>query len=150
MLEASVSGDLESRNQLFALVYEELRRRAHFRRMQWQGDLTLNTTALVHEAYLKMIDQTQVKWNSRAHFLAIGAEAIRQILIDYARSRKALKRGGNISKLSLEKLPEEEHKIFFHEETATKTYSTGRSACALSAGKRTRSQKSWSVGFSEA
>lgn len=81
-------------DKLMPLVYEELRRIAHRQlRGERQGH-TLNTTALVHEAYLKLIDQNQVTWQNQAHFFAIAAQAMRRILINYAHKRRAEKRGG--------------------------------------------------------
>jgi RNA polymerase sigma factor (TIGR02999 family) len=62
---------------------------------------TLNTTALVHEAYLKLVDQTRVEWQSRGHFFAVASEAMRRILVDYAKSRRAAKRGGDAPRLDL-------------------------------------------------
>jgi RNA polymerase sigma factor (TIGR02999 family) len=91
-------------NELFPLVYDELRARARRQRKKWQGDHTLNTTALVHEAYLKLVDQSQAEWSSRSHFLGVAAKAMRHILIDYAKHRKADKRGGDVPKLSLEEM----------------------------------------------
>ncbi len=90
--------------ELFSLIYEELRARAHRQRAHWHGDYTLNTTALVHEAYLKLVDQTQAPWESRAHFLGVAAKAMRHILVDYAKRRRAEKRGGGVQKLSLEEM----------------------------------------------
>ncbi len=90
--------------ELFSLVYEELHARAHRQRAHWHGDYTLNTTALVHEAYLKLVDQTQAAWESRAHFLGVAAKAMRHILVDYAKRRRAEKRGGDVQKLSLEEM----------------------------------------------
>ena len=91
-------------NELFRLVYDELHARAHGQRADWHGDHTLNTTALVHEAYLKLVDRKHETWKSRAHFLAVAAKAMRHILVDYARRRRAEKRGGNVQKLSLEEM----------------------------------------------
>ena len=104
LLRAVQEGDQVALNQLFSLVYEDLRQRAHWQRGKWHGNLTLNTTALVHEAYIKLVDQTSVEWESRAHFLSVAAKAIRHILIDYARQKKAEKRGGDVHKVSLEEL----------------------------------------------
>jgi RNA polymerase sigma factor (TIGR02999 family) len=89
-------------DQLLPLVYEELSRiaRRHLRR-QTPGH-TLNTVALVHEAYLKLVDQTLVSWQDRTHFFATAARAMRQILVDYARRRGAQKRGGGVRPLSLD------------------------------------------------
>ncbi len=90
--------------ELFSLVYEELHARAHRQRTHWHGDYTLNTTALVHEAYLKLVDQSQAPWEGQAHFLGVAAKAIRHILVDYAKRRRAGKRGGDVQKLSLEEM----------------------------------------------
>lgn len=79
---------------LMPLIYEELRQIAHRRLRQERQGHTLNTTALVHEAYLKLIDQKQVNWQNRAHFFAIASQAMRRILINYANSRLTDKRGG--------------------------------------------------------
>lgn len=92
-LEALRSGRRESLDELTALLYEELREIAHRHRGRDQ-DATLATTALVHEAYLKLVDQSRAQWNDRAHFLALAAVAMRHILTDRARSRFAEKRGG--------------------------------------------------------
>lgn len=88
------SGNRAAVDALMPLVYEELQVLA---RRQLRGERsahTLNTTALVHEAYLKLIDQQRVSWQNRAHFFAIAAQAMRRILINYAKSRSAEKRGG--------------------------------------------------------
>jgi RNA polymerase sigma factor (TIGR02999 family) len=82
-------------NQLLPLVYEELCRLARRQRRRSGSSETLNTTALAHEAYLKLVDHRRVGINDRGHFFAVAAKAMRQILIDYARRRSALKRGGN-------------------------------------------------------
>ena len=104
LLEAARGGDRTAFEQLFPLIYEEMRKRAHQQRQRWHGDYTLNTTALVHEAYLKLVDQKQADWTSRAHFLAIAARAMRQILLDYAKRRRTKKRGGDAPKLSLDEM----------------------------------------------
>lgn len=84
------------------LVYDELRRQAaRYLRKERQGH-TLQTTALIHEAYLKLLGQTQVEWQNRAHFFAIAATAMRRILVDYARERQREKRGGRAENLALE------------------------------------------------
>lgn len=88
------SGRREALDELTALVYDELREIAHRHRANRGGDATLPTTALVHEAYLKLVDQTQAHWNDRAHFLALAAVAMRHILSDRARARLTAKRGG--------------------------------------------------------
>ncbi len=95
------AGRREALEQLFPMVYDELRELAHRNRRGWEGDLTLNTTALVHEAYLKLVDQRQASWETEAHFLATAAKAIRHILSNYARDRRAQKRGGGWQRVSL-------------------------------------------------
>jgi RNA polymerase sigma factor (TIGR02999 family) len=100
-LQAWVAGEPAARETLFPLVYDELRRIAH-RQLQreWHGH-TLDTTALVHEAYLKLVDQTRVGFTDRAHFFAVAAHAMRRILVDYARRYLADKRGGAPRRVTL-------------------------------------------------
>lgn len=81
-------------NQLYPLIYEELKRLAYAQMNRQSPDHTLSKTELVHEAYLKMIDQTQIDFEDKSHFLAIASRCMRQILIDYARKKSAKKRGG--------------------------------------------------------
>jgi RNA polymerase sigma factor (TIGR02999 family) len=87
-------GNRAALDELFPLVYGELSELAHRLRTRWRGDLTMNTTALVHEAYLKLAGRNRVRADSRAHFLALAARAMRHILINYARDRRTQKRGG--------------------------------------------------------
>lgn len=87
---------------MFPTVYAELRRRAHVYLQDEQPDLTLSTTALVHEAYLHLIDIERVEYRDRSHFMAIAARAMRRILVDAARRRHAQKRGGSNVTLSLD------------------------------------------------
>lgn len=95
MLHRLVDGDSAATDALFNVVYEELRRLASACFRQERRDHTLQPTALVHEAYLKLIRQDGVQWSGRAHFFAIAARAMRQILINHAVARKAAKRSGN-------------------------------------------------------
>ncbi|MEO7181108.1 MAG: ECF-type sigma factor [Gemmatimonadaceae bacterium] len=104
LLEALERGDSSALDRLFPLVYVELRAIAHRQRRRLHGDDSLNTTALVHEAYLKLVDQSRLSWESRAHFFATAAKVMRHILINYARDRRTQKRGGNVPTLSLEDL----------------------------------------------
>lgn len=90
-------GDGAAVDRLFPLVYEELRRIAGSKLRSERPDHTLNATALVHEAYLKLVDQKQASWQNRAHFFAIASQAMRRILINYARERMAEKRGGGLA-----------------------------------------------------
>lgn len=94
MLGQLSEGNREVVDKLLPLVYEELRRLAHGQLRGERADHTLNATALVHEAYLKLVDQDRVNWQNRAHFFAIAAQSMRRILINYAESRRAQKRGG--------------------------------------------------------
>lgn len=91
-------------DQLFPLVYDELRAIAHRRLRNEPAGHTLDTGALVHEAYLKLVDQDRVDWQNRAHFFAISARAMRRILLDYAISKQAQKRGGGQGHVSLDKV----------------------------------------------
>ena len=94
LLLAWRQGDEAALDKLISLVYQELRRMAHrFLAGQRPGH-TLQTTALVHETYLRLVDCRQVRWQDRSHFLAVTAKLMRRILVDYARSRNANKRGG--------------------------------------------------------
>lgn len=97
-------GDQSALEKLTPLVHEELRRLAHhYMKGERQGH-TLQTTALVNEAYLKLIDQKQVKFKNRTQFFALAATLMRHILVDYARSRQYLKRGGGAQRVSLDKV----------------------------------------------
>lgn len=87
---------------LFPLVYEELQALARGRLEHEREGHTLNTTALVHEAYLRLVRQTRIAWQSRAHFYAVASQAMRRVLVDYARRRGAEKRGGKGERLSLD------------------------------------------------
>lgn len=95
LLAQASGGNVEALNEVFPLVYDELRRIAHQRMRAERDGHTLNTTALVHEAYLKLVDQTRVEWRSRTHFYAVASEAMRRILVNYAHARRAAKRGGD-------------------------------------------------------
>ena len=88
--------------ELTPLIYEELRRLAHYQMGGQRADHTLQTTALVHEAYLRLADQTNPNWQDRAHFFAVAARAMRQIVVDYARSYQSQKRGGGAVKIELD------------------------------------------------
>src|SRR5262245_42935358 len=96
-------GDRAALDKLMPLVYEELRRLAHHYMAGERPGHTLQTTAIVHEAYLQLIDQRNVQWQNRAHFFGIAAHLMRRILANYARSRGYAKRGGGAHKVSLDK-----------------------------------------------
>ena len=95
-------GDRRALDALTPLVYDELRRLAGRYLRRERIDHTLQSTALVHEAYLKLIDQRNVRWQNRAQFFGLAAELIRRILVDHARARQAAKRGGSAYKLTLD------------------------------------------------
>ena len=95
-------GDREALDALLPLVYKELRRRAHFQLRNERPNHTLQSAALVHEAYLRLVGMSGPQWESRTHFFAIAAQLMRQILVDYARRHGAAKRGASVPKLSLE------------------------------------------------
>src|SRR5689334_14931562 len=88
------AGNREAFSQLLPLVYDELHQIAGRQRQQWDGEETLDTTSLLHEAYLRLADQSAPEWESYPHFLAVASTAMRQILLDYAKRKHAAKRGG--------------------------------------------------------
>jgi RNA polymerase sigma factor (TIGR02999 family) len=102
LLQQWSRGDAAALAELTPLVYEELRRLAHHYMEGQRPDHTLQTTALVNEAYLRLADQTNPTWQSRAHFFAVAARAMRQIVVDYARSNRAQKRGGGGARIELD------------------------------------------------
>jgi len=104
LLQDCSQGNREALDKLLPLVYNELRRLAHSYLSHERPDLTLQTTALVHEAYLKLIDQHSVNWENRAQFFAISAQAMRRILLDNARRHTAAKRGSGGQKISLDEV----------------------------------------------
>jgi RNA polymerase sigma-70 factor, ECF subfamily len=108
-------GDDAALAQLTPLVYEELRRVAHNYMGGQRPNHTLQTTALVNEVYLRLADQTNPRWQNRAHFFAVAARAMRQILVSYARSQRSQKRGGAALKVDLDEAalvsPEESRQI---------------------------------------
>src|SRR6476660_4166563 len=95
-------GDDAALAKLTPLVYEELRRLAHHHMGGQRPNHTLQTTALINEVYLRLADQTNPRWQNRAHFFAVAARAMRQILVSYARSQRAEKRGGGALKIELD------------------------------------------------
>ena len=98
------NGNQAALDKLAPLVHEELRRLAHHYMSRERPGHTLQTSALVNEAYLRLIDQKNVHWQNRAHFFGIAAQLMRRILVDYARRRHYLKRGGNAQQVSLDQV----------------------------------------------
>jgi RNA polymerase sigma factor (TIGR02999 family) len=105
------------------IVYNELHRLAHYHLGEERAGHTLQTTALVNEAYLKLIDQKRVKWQSRSHFFSVAAKLMRRILIDYARSRQFAKRGGGVPTVPIDNAvvisPERAHELIDLDEALT-------------------------------
>ncbi len=96
------NGDAEAAAGLMPLVYDELRRLARRYLQGERADHTLQATGLVHEAYLRLVDQTNATWQNRAHFMAVAAQQMRHILVDYARRHRAEKRGGEWNKVDFD------------------------------------------------
>lgn len=101
LLQEWRNGDSKALDALLPVVYKELRRLAHVHLQKERPDHTLQSAALVHEAYLRLIGLSAPQWESRAHFFAIAAGLMRQVLVDYARRHTAKKRGGSLGKVSL-------------------------------------------------
>jgi RNA polymerase sigma factor (TIGR02999 family) len=102
LLHAWSNGDQGARDDLMSVVYQELHRLAHhYMKREFPGH-TLQTSGLVNEAFLKLVDQRNVQWRNRAHFFCIAAQMMRRILVDYARSRHFAKRGGGVPDLALD------------------------------------------------
>jgi RNA polymerase sigma factor (TIGR02999 family) len=101
LLKAHASGDPDALDELFPMVYENLRRMARRRMRRERTGHTLSTTALVHEAYLKLVDFDRIDWQDRNHFFALASRVMRNVLVDYAVKRKAEKRGGDRDRVPL-------------------------------------------------
>jgi len=107
LLHELKAGNREAFAELLPIVYGELHQIAGRHRQQWHGDDTLNTTALVHEAYFRLVDKSAPQWQSYPHFLAVASTAIRQILLDYAKRKHAVKRGGHLQRVPLDEIDPE-------------------------------------------
>jgi RNA polymerase sigma factor (TIGR02999 family) len=105
LLDGARAGDPQAMQQVFALVYDELHRLARSHRRRWSGDDTLNTTALLHEAFLKLAGGAAPQFENRHHFFATASKAMRQVLVNYAESRRASKRGAGATHVALEDVP---------------------------------------------
>jgi RNA polymerase sigma factor (TIGR02999 family) len=106
LLRAWAAGDQTALDRLAPLVYEELRRLARRYMRREHPNQTLQTTALVHEAFLRLVDVAGVNWNDRAHFFAVSAQMMRRILVDAARARASIKRGVGVLRINLDEIPE--------------------------------------------
>lgn len=102
LLSRLSEGSREALDELLPIVYDELHRQAHYQLRGNRPSNTLNTTALVHEAYFKLVDHHDVDWQDRSHFFAVAVRAMRQVIVDYARRRNAAKRGGGQPDLPLD------------------------------------------------
>jgi RNA polymerase sigma factor (TIGR02999 family) len=102
LLADASNGDQAALDALLPVVYKELRKLADHYLQQERPDHTLQATALVHEAYLRLVDQTNISWQNRAHFFSVAAQVMRHILVDHARAHKAEKRGGGEQEISLD------------------------------------------------
>jgi RNA polymerase sigma-70 factor (ECF subfamily) len=102
LLKRYSNGDQDALAELIPQIYEELRRLASSYLRSERVDHTLQTTALVHEAYLRLVDQRQVEWSNRNHFFGVAAQMMRRILVDHARKHTSQKRGGSFARISLE------------------------------------------------
>ena len=102
ILKEASGGDREAMGRIVSLVYSELRAIARRQHAGEQAGHSLNTTGIVHEAYLKLVKLDRISWKNREQFFAIAARSVRQILVDHARKRKAVKRGGDLPELSLD------------------------------------------------
>jgi RNA polymerase sigma-70 factor (ECF subfamily) len=104
LLHRARDGDSKALNELVPIVYDELKRQAANQLRNEQRQITLQATALVHEAYLRLLDNRRIQWQDRTHFFAVSARLMRRILVDYARARNAQKRGEGVSHLTLDDL----------------------------------------------
>jgi RNA polymerase sigma factor (TIGR02999 family) len=95
-------GDSSALANIFPLIYDELRRLAKQQLVREPDGHTLSPTALVHEAYMRLIDYSKMEWNGRSHFMAVAATAMRRILVDHARSHRSTKRGGALKRVPIE------------------------------------------------
>ena len=102
LLQQVSSGDPEALSRLVPLVYDELHRLAAYHLRHERSNHTLQATALVHEAYLRLVDQRRVDWKNRSHFFGVAAHLMRRILLMHARDHGAAKRGGSVQKISLD------------------------------------------------
>ena len=116
-------GDRDALNRLFPIVYAELRALAHRQLAHFHSGNTLQTTALVHEAYLKLLGTARPEWHDHRHFFAVASRAMRQISVDYARSQAAQKRGGDSPRLTLDEqylpVPDRAHELVLVDQALT-------------------------------
>lgn len=102
LLDAARRGDLDATDVLFTAVYAELRTLARSHRRRWRGNQTMNTTALIHEVFLKVAGEKAMSFENRTHFYATASQAMRQVLVNYAEKQGATKRGGDALRITLD------------------------------------------------
>jgi RNA polymerase sigma factor (TIGR02999 family) len=102
LLDAARSGDADATEALFNAVYQELKGLARFNRRRWRGQRTMNTTALIHEVFIKMARGAEPNFSNRTHFFATASKAMRQVLVNYAKQQQAIKRGGDALRVTLD------------------------------------------------
>jgi RNA polymerase sigma-70 factor, ECF subfamily len=102
LLAKAVSGDSSALANVFPLIYDELHRLAQAQLKREPDGHTLSPTALVHEAYMRLIDYSRMEWTGKAHFMAVASTAMRRILVDHARSHRSVKRGGSLQRVPIE------------------------------------------------
>lgn len=102
LLEQAARGDRDAASRVFSLVYGELRRLAALQRRRVRPGETLDTTAVVHEAYMRLVDRPLISWNGRRHFYCTAARSMRDVLVDEARRKRSLKRGGALQTVTLD------------------------------------------------
>ncbi len=102
LLDAARGGDASATEALFNAVYQELKGLARFNRRRWRGNATMNTTALIHEVFIKMARGAEPNFSNRTHFFATASKAMRQVLVNYATRQKAAKRGGDALRVTLD------------------------------------------------
>jgi len=124
LLKELSEGNQDALAKLMPVVYEELRRLAAYYLRRERSDHTLQATALVHEAYLRLVDQRHVDWKNRNHFFGVAAQLMRRVLLMHAREHRAVKRGGGVQKISLEGVavfsPSQGEELVFLDELLTR------------------------------
>ena len=111
LLAAVSSGDQEAKKKLFSILYAELHQLAHFAMRKEPSKSVMQTTALIHEAYIRLVNSKEIRFQNRAHFLKVAVKAMRRLLVDQARKRMAAKRGGKKSPRSLESVMEPDRNL---------------------------------------
>lgn len=132
LLRDASHGNREAFDQLLPLVYDELRRTAHGRLRSERDGHTIDTTALVHEAWLRLVDQTRIEWQGRAHFFAVASDAMRRILIDYARRSLAGKRGAGAQRVTLDEAMDQQDLAVMPDEQADELIALDEALARLS------------------